>query len=827
MTIEFAWIGIYEELARKLLDYERRQPELVAMLGRVAGRGLKVGTLADKDANRAVVPMSEIDPFTFFGTFNRGTRFEERRAILEALRTEVGLSSQPPVPSEFPGIPVVNNQQSWFIPYKEDRRPDDVAKLWELFRGAVLRGRDGIDPAVFERCLKIKTVQRAKLTMGLYWIRPREFVPLDSRSREFLQAKGVDVPADATWASYLTVLHSTIRKLGADFPTLSLRAWESTTADTAGDTASAKAPAPVAVPGVNASRRYWAGGFGEDARAQMFIEENFWEIRWPKDSTHRAARATWGRYANVRVGDWLAIKGLGGRYQLRVRYVGEVIAVDAAGRVRLKRLEKPLFQGRPPAPPGDGNWFDTLSEVTNPDARAFVFGDGKAPEPVKFERPNLPLNLILYGPPGTGKTYRLANTIRDQFRQPDVATTPLPPNVSGLTWFEVVAIAVYERGPCEVPVLLDHPLIRAKHAERGVATRLGPIVWGQLQGHTVHESTTVNYERRYGLLVFDRLEDGRWHLPNGLPEELRDLVEADNAAAPEEVLLNELLVTFHPSFSYEEFVEGMRPRVADGDSSVVEYPILPGVFKEACERAVAVAGFSEGIDAFCRLSKAERADILAEAPAVVLLIDEINRGNVARIFGELITLIEANKRLGSPEELIVTLPGSRQRFGVPANLWIIGTMNTADRSVVALDIALRRRFEFLECAPEYDALDEVEIEGVNLGRMLRAINARLVRLCDPDHQIGHAYLWGLEGQPIGALKHAFDRAIIPLLREYFHDDLGRIGLVLGERFVQPSDGPGIFAKFAHEHAEDLAERRVWVLTNVSTLDAVAFRAIYA
>lgn len=235
-----------------------------------------------------------------------------------------------------------------------------------------------------------------------------------------------------------------------------------------------------------------------------------------------------------------------------------------------------------------------------------------------------------------------------------------------------------------------------------------------------------------------------------------------------DVLLEEgriRFVTFHQSFAYEDFVEGLKARMGDGGA--LEYVVEPGVFLELC-------------------IEAQHSHL-----PYVLIIDEINRGNIARIFGELITLIEPSKRQGMDEALSVRLPYSKQVFAVPANLHLIGTMNTADRSLAAMDVALRRRFRFIEMPPQSELLDTV-IDGVPLGELLGTINDRIEVLLGRDHLIGHAYLMGVTDLP--SLADSFRLRILPLLQEYFFEDWQRIAWVLndgvkpeGERFLRQRD----------------------------------------
>jgi 5-methylcytosine-specific restriction protein B len=220
--------------------------------------------------------------------------------------------------------------------------------------------------------------------------------------------------------------------------------------------------------------------------------------------------------------------------------------------------------------------------------------------------------------------------------------------------------------------------------------------------------------------------------------------------------------------------------------------------------------------------------MLANAPPYAVFIDEINRGNVARIFGELITLLEEDKRLGAEHELIVDLPHSGMKYGVPTNLYVLGTMNTADRSVEALDAALRRRFDFEEQPPRPELLRNIPaIADIDLERLLDTINRRLEKLYDRDHAIAHAYLLSLKDNPtLDELQRIFRDRILPLLQEYFFGDWGKIGLVLGKDFVTRRDVDVTFADLHHDDRETRADRPTWELASMENMSSHAFRKVY-
>ncbi|MFH1081685.1 MAG: AAA family ATPase [Pseudomonadota bacterium] len=957
----FSWMPIYLELAGKLLDWRQKQPELIAILRTAQDQGYSVGNLNDRDINGQEFPLKIIDPFTFFATFNRKVRAEYRFGILKVIKTKMGLLS--PLPSDLTGLPIMNPQKSWFFSFEPTREKDSIDTLWDFAEAIVKKPPEELPPDLFVRCLKIRQVGIANLTMGMFWMRPDSYFALDSKNCAYLERNGIEVNV-TDWASYRALQkHVEVKMPGITWPALSLKAYEPPDVrywlfqanpdlyDLAGalrdgvlrtwqvkqhkkiiqindrvviwqsepdsgayalatvisevrqltedteeaaywkkgntsgepitgvelkiDRAFYNAPIgkevvvkhkdlkdlPIGkqgtnfkitaqqfhaienlLPAMDKDRHYWLYapgrkakyweecqeksimliGFDElqdlrDFKSQADIEQAIKKAKDLKIKPSNDAKGAW-EFTNVlKPGDILIAK------KGRKTYIGYGI-VDGPyerdeSRDTYKNLRKVKWVK-------SGNWsagdskivLKTLTDITKyPDYVQKLreqIGIDLPPDNDKdnFPPPPLPAhNIILYGPPGTGKTYTLRTDYMKRFMDQKASMTPeerAAKLVHDLAWWEVVALALLDakdrRGT--VTQILSHPLIEARRL-KSANHNPRAMLWSTLQTHTKADCPNVKYTNRIEPLIFWKDDASTWSIDVNLVEtevpELKKMLE--DYKHPIHEIDNPFhrfrFTTFHQSFSYEDFIEGIKPQMENCEDGQMAYEIRDGVFKEIVREA-----------------------ILNPSKDYALFIDEINRGNVASIFGELITLIEDDKRLGADNELKTVLPYSREEFGVPQNLYIVGTMNTADRSIEALDTALRRRFTFVEMQPDCSLVPAPDGLKVDLKQLFNVINARIEQLLDHDHCIGHAYF--MEIKNLSDLRIIFANKVIPLLREYFYGNPGKVGMVLGERFVirkaeKTPFGVGTWS------VDELDDKEVYSFADVADLKEEDFVSIYA
>ena len=529
------------------------------------------------------------------------------------------------------------------------------------------------------------------------------------------------------------------------------------------------------------------------------------------------------------------------------------VSLEAIERMPPHALDRLLFETRKKLeqkydrndldwydPPLDSLWPRGSKKLKEAEPNSDEVPSENNPEKTALEV--LAKNIILYGPPGTGKTRKL-NLLRqgyiDQEEQTDEVDLVSLFESWKLRWWEVVALALgdfesQERSPRRLREICDHPYVIAQGKRRSDNLddfNFWAVVPGTLRSHrkVAGESNPVPvfYLHSEGK---DKKEDkGKWSLIQDWREEVPYLakrlaqLQSGTLQLVHGIAAHRVeYVTFHQSYSYEDFVEGIRP-VQDEDREGAIYRVEPGVFRRICARARSDPGHR-----------------------YAMFIDEINRGNISKIFGELITLLEPDKRARYDKDgnriggMELTLPYSGDLFGVPENLDVYGAMNTADRSIALLDTALRRRFEFEELMPDADIIPGADGAGniedgeggsIDLQQLLESMNQRIRFLLDREHMIGHSYFMDIE--VFADLRRVLTRKVLPLLQEYFYEDWSRIQLVLRDRIGDDRKLPQIICDkpvkekqvlgFDHDDYEDKDE---YEKAAESEITPAAVRKIY-
>ena len=390
----------------------------------------------------------------------------------------------------------------------------------------------------------------------------------------------------------------------------------------------------------------------------------------------------------------------------------------------------------------------------------------------KFPTQQFKKQVILYGPPGTGKTYSSvlrAHEIIYGYHDPNVTFSLLHKRLkeqnkeefdySQTTWLDAIILAFGEIGPDQqvsVDEIKESDIIKKVSTYKNTQS-ISKTIAIYLQRESKIDSETVYVKNKTGREFFDKAPNSNWYLTEKGSEYLQ-LLKKDTNRLSETSSSQFNFITFHQSFAYEDFIEGIRPELNESGESTISYQIKDGIFKDICKKAA-----------------------LDPNNNYVLIIDEINRGNISKIFGELITLLEDNKRAGEAEEITVKLPYSGQEFSVPTNVYIIGTMNSTDKSIALVDIALRRRFHFERLNVDYKL-----IKNQIARKLLQELNRVICAIKNPDYEIGHYYFMNIPEQDLDniELQKVFETRILPLLEEYFFNDWEALATILGKESIK-------------------------------------------
>ena len=854
-NMSFTWVPIYTELAGKILPYRTRQEELLKMLADINSSGAPTIFLDDYVSSGAKESLAEIDPFTFFASFNRNIRNEHRIAHLVALKQILGLAAA--VPGDFNGIPLVDNQRSWFFAFKKDRKPDDLESLWKLATQVCAGGVELINLDLFARCLDIYPVGVAKLTIGMFWLKPTKFLPSDSKTKAYGNSKGIRTePKD--FQTYVQWLKEMTQQFGDNYPQIShaahLLAVEQSKKHEQRKPSNPK-PGPENIPFTDnlddagsivkesppgsVPRQYWVFSPGTDAeewdefyskgimaigwddlqdlrqfKSQDEISQKLQELKPGDVQPTMDSLACWEFLHGIRRGDIIFVN------QGRSKIIGYGIVEGEydfdTTRSYYKNVRNVnwISKGDWEIPDGERRVHaKTLTGMTDPERIAVIsrlVGLEMQAEPNSLEI-SLPTSAgVAYwwlnanpkiwdfrtAPIGSVQTYTSHNEAgnkRQKFKHfaavkpgdlligyvttPDneiIAVCKITQALHGppgkeviefqkleqfaepVTWAELQAVPALSK--CE-PILNnqgslfavtadEYDAIRALIDERNIYTQLDQpapftktdALAGLFMSSDELDTILARLKRKKALILQGPPGVGKTFIARRLAFALMGKRDTRRVA----------MIQFHPSYGYEDFVQGFRPTRTGLERR-------DGVFHQ-----------------FARLAKND--------PNLdwFFIIDEINRGNLAKIFGELLMLIEADKR-GSDHAIPLTYSeGPDETFQLPPNLHLIGTMNTADRSLAMVDYALRRRFSFVTLNPALDSpgfaswLKERNASDALIARIRSKIgNLNEIieneRDLGPGFRIGHSFFCPPDDH---SPDEAWYREIIageiqPLLEEYF------------------------------------------------------------
>ncbi|MDB4944545.1 MAG: mcrB [Labilithrix sp.] len=689
----FTWIPSFRALAEKLVAFRHRQQELIELLEGLRAKGLTITPLGDKDAAGNPFPMKELDPFTFFGVFNRGLTSDKRVLIVDELIEFFGLDAA--APKDFDGIPILNNQNSWFISFSAKRGPDDVERLWDVFVRAL--GDDPLDDPkfadAFDAALEVRGTN-VNLTSGLFWIRPGTFVSLDGTLREHL---GLKLPsAGLSFAFYRDTLEKLRKEHGQDFARLSRAAYVGDEEQAGDVTGAPSKPPPKDIEAtIDGDTQFWlVGAYWDDrdppGQTERFLAEGIWENGYAD------------RYLDLvkqmRPGDRIAIKATATQLN--------GLPFESHGKSVSKMILK--ARGTVVRNHGDGRSVEVEWESKTP-WRHWYFYTGRPTVWQLRKDEEMSRMLTRFAFFDVPQEYEYFTKRWWGSVTPPVGEGPSAPELTEPYGVEDVLADGVFLSTEEVELALRR--VRAKRL----------LV---LQGAPGVGKTFVARKLAYALM------------------QTRDDARIET-------------LQFHPSFTYEDFVRGYRPTGEAG-----KFELKDGPFLRICDRA--------------------RED---ERPHV-LIIDEINRAHLSQVFGELFMLLEADKR--GPKHAVTPLyrRDEDEKLWVPENVFVISTMNIADRSLALVDFALRRRFAFITLEPRFGDVafrkwltDRKLPEGVVqlIIQRLSALNERIATdgQLGPAFRVGHSFFCprGEDFSSLGAdwFREIVETEVGPLLDEYWYD----------------------------------------------------------
>ncbi len=819
---KFSWIPIYREIAEKLLEHENNQKGLIDIIRNIGEQGLPIISLIDKDQNDKEIQLTEIDPFTFFANWNRGVTDKNRIDIISKIQESLHIKINPP--SDFIGIPVMNNMQSWFFGFQKDRSPDVITLLWKLFREAL---NNNIDPRTFNNLLNIKFI-KYNITMGLYWIDPKNYLNLDGVNRAFLKTNNINIDNFDDFETYLKYTNETKNKLNKQFFEISYDAWLHSQ-NRVKDSETKNNNYWLFAPG--AKGIYWEEFFSSNIMAIGWDELGNLKKYKDKKSITNSLRAIYDETKSSKVNDSTSCYSFS-----HIMQKGDIVfAKDGTRKIlgwgvidsdyyfddsrqSFKHVRKINWKSK-------GDWkvtidnrfaLKTITEITkysdfvsylkklvkSENITNEILTDNNGKTQYWWLNANPKLWNLIDTPIGGLQTYTTHNKDGNKRRIYKYFEEVKPRDI--LIGYvsspnkQIVAEAVITKG-----LYIDEENIERIEFKK-TESYINPISFEQLKQVPLlmEAEPLVNNQGSLFKLTYEQydiihslIEDANPPRPpepkaveyskeqafselfikpeiiekaTSLLKTKKNIVLQGPPGVGKTFFAKRLaylslgkkddskiqMIQFHQSYSYEDFIQGYRP-TPEG-----RFELKNGLFYSFCRQAQ-----------------------IDENNNYFFIIDEINRGNLSKIFGELMMLIEYDKR-GREFALPLTYSQSLEdKFYIPENLHIIGTMNTADRSLAMVDYALRRRFCFIDLQPAFDEQNYIEFlnnAGAN-EELIQKINKRLNKLniriendknLGKGFKIGHSYLCPQKGIKTDQIwyENVIISEIEPLLKEYWFDN---------------------------------------------------------
>lgn len=891
----FSWVPTYKAIVQFLKDKQNDQAVLLQLL-----KDSGCDVFNDQYPENSIIELDEIDPFTFFCYLNK--YFKQRLEILQKLAKSINA----PLPKDDHGIPSANPQKVWMFPYKYMRNNNEIDRLWKFFHNAL---ENTISDQQFEDVLQIRGVALTKITEALFYIAPETYFPINGPTKPYLEeVMGID-PIFKTFTDYKSILDQIKSKSDKPFYQLSYEAWQWND-------------------NLDLEYRDFQKSIEKNSSQDLefyfdYLEELSRNLNL-NEGDNRVVFSCKGNYLNFNIGQrvaWRLDPRKGRRYHIMTdQEINENSEPFDGGpdhyyhvfneRDELTRIKKSSFNA-------------SIMELSRTTKSGYKKHNNKYFEKAVYDKTfrnkflNIvvmeneentnDLNQIFFGPPGTGKTfhtinkaikiadpefYKIHKNDREQLKARFKLLSLNNDNESvgqiGFTTFhqsfsyEDFIEGIKPNEPKEGDAFLKYEI------QEGVFKKICRLADDSLNAVAVDTKSLISLStEEYEKAHFYKMSLGNTQDENdneiyeycienncisigfgnqldftGKDEkELRSFGNDNDldsfSIQAMNLFSNYLKIGNYVVISYgNKYVRAVGK--VTGDYEYRDDSELPNNLHYKHFRSVEWIFTDEKISAneiynknlsqqtiykldkkyirqefFVKEKKIDTHRLPKNPKNFVLIVDEINRGNVSSVFGELITLIEKDKRAGADEELSVTLPYSKETFSVPQNVYIIGTMNTADKSIEALDTALRRRFSFREMPPKPELIKTVsrlkstngKLGDIDVVKILKTINNRIEKLIDKDHKIGHSYFLNISSKQ--DLIDTFRDKVIPLLEEYFFGDFGKISLILGSSFISKESADGVTFATSNDYdpsiANDLLERSVYEITSENSWD---FKAIY-